>query len=131
MIEIRIPKEIREYKEKIFLGMTVRQIICNTCAIAVCVPTYIYGKEYLGKELISWLVIILGLCIGMMGYYNYNGMTFEKFLVAVYKFYTYPIKRKYISINPLDRAIDAEYKELLDELNEEKKKDAKGFLKFK
>ena len=42
MIEIKIPKEITEYKEKILFGLTIRQCVCAVAALAVCVPLYIF-----------------------------------------------------------------------------------------
>lgn len=44
MIEIRIPKEIRTYKEKLFFGLTLRQLICTLIAVVVNVPLYWFGR---------------------------------------------------------------------------------------
>ena len=35
LIEIKIPKEIREYRESIFFGLTTRQFICSLLALGV------------------------------------------------------------------------------------------------
>ena len=43
MIEIKIPKEIRDYKEKFLFGLTIRQFISAAAALAVRVPLYLCG----------------------------------------------------------------------------------------
>ncbi len=57
MIEIRIPKEIKNYREKFFFGLTVRQCICAAIALLLCVPLYIFGGKILPQEVVSWLVL--------------------------------------------------------------------------
>lgn len=47
MIEIRIPKEIKNYREKLFFGLTLRQCICAGVALLICVPLYIFGNKFL------------------------------------------------------------------------------------
>ena len=39
-MEIKIPKEIREYRESIFFGLTTRQFICSLLALGVAVGVY-------------------------------------------------------------------------------------------
>ncbi|MEG2813143.1 MAG: PrgI family protein [Oscillospiraceae bacterium] len=96
MITVRIPKEIKEYKEKVALGLTGRQLICSILAIAIAVPLYIFGSKIINQEIISWLIIFLVLPLGAIGFVNKNGMPFEKFIVAVFKtVFLYPTKRIY------------------------------------
>ena len=45
MIEIKVPKEIKDYKSKLFFGLSVRQFICTAAALGICVPLYIFGNE--------------------------------------------------------------------------------------
>ena len=60
MIEIKIPKEINEYKEKFLFGLTVRQFISAAVALAVCVPLFIFGKDAIGEDMIGWIIILIG-----------------------------------------------------------------------
>lgn len=41
MIEIRIPKEIKNYREKLFFGLTLRQCICAGTALLMCAALHI------------------------------------------------------------------------------------------
>ena len=36
-MEIKIPKEVRDYHENIFFGLNTRQFICSALAVAVAV----------------------------------------------------------------------------------------------
>ena len=85
MIEIKIPKEITEYKEKILFGLTIRQCVCAVAALAVCVPLYIFGKDFLGDDVVGWLVIMIAVPIFAFGFFRYDGMPFEKFLTLLYR----------------------------------------------
>lgn len=95
MIEIRIPKEIKNYREKFFFGLTVRQCICAAIALLLCVPLYIFGGKILPQELISWLVLIVAAPLMLVGFFRYNDMTFEKFAVEWLYYQFAPQKRVY------------------------------------
>lgn len=117
MIEIRIPKEIKNYREKLFFGLTLRQCICAGASLLICVPLYIFGSRYLSQEVISWLVVIIAAPLMLVGFFRYNDMTFEKF--AVERFYQMfsPQKRVY-SYEPVFMELRREYlaEELLAEI---------------
>ena len=72
MIEIKIPKEITEYKEKFLFGLTIRQCVCAVAALAVCVPLYIFGKDFLGDDVVGWLVILIAVPIFAFGFFRYR-----------------------------------------------------------
>lgn len=96
MIEIKIPKEITEYKEKFLFGLTIRQCVCAVAALAVCVPLYIFGKDFLGDDVVGWLVILIAVPMFAFGFFRYDGMPFEKFLALLYRQkWVEPQKRKY------------------------------------
>ena len=125
MIEIKIPKDIRAYKEKIFLDMNLRQIVSVVGAVTVCIPSFIFGKKILGAEAASWITIILGAVIALMGFYHKNGLTFEKYLKVMIDFYLFPVKRKVYMPDTHEKNIEIEYRELYTELYDGKKKKKK------
>ena len=97
-IEIKIPKEIRQYKESIFFGLSTRQFFCALLAVAVAAGVYLLLDNVIGKETASWLCILLAAPAAMAGFFSYNGMSFEQFLWAVLKTeYLCAGGRKYIS----------------------------------
>lgn len=95
MIEIRIPKEIKNYREKLFFGLTLRQCICAGTALLICVPLYIWGSKFFSQEVISWLVVIIAAPLMLAGFFRYNDMTFEKFTVEWFYHHFSPQKRVY------------------------------------
>ena len=96
MIEIKIPKEITEYKERFLFGLTIRQCVSAAAALAICVPLYLFGKDYLGDDVVGWLVILIAVPIFAFGFFKYDGMPFEQFIAMLYRQkWVEPQKRKY------------------------------------
>ena len=96
MIERPIPKEIKDFKEKLVFGLTARQLVATIITLIVCVPTYIVGRPYLGDDLASWICIIVAFPTVAIGFYKKNGMNFEQYMVAMFKFnFVVPTTRKY------------------------------------
>ena len=81
-MEIRINKEISEYSEGLFFGLSCRQFICSVAAVGVAVGTYFGLKDILGKETVSWVCILCAAPFAAAGFFKYNGMNFEKFIAA-------------------------------------------------
>ncbi len=107
MIEIKIPKEIRHYKEKLVFGLTVRQALCTFVMLLINVPTYIYGRQFLNEELISWIVLILAIPMALIGFFKYNNMNFESFILAFLRSEViYPKKRIYETDNVFENIKD-------------------------
>lgn len=95
-ISVRIPDEVRTYKEKLVFGLTARQLICTGLALIICVPLYWFGRGYLSEDVLSWAIILIALPLLATGYIHIQGLPMEKFAVAWFKFnWLYPRKRKY------------------------------------
>ena len=81
-MEIRINKEIKDYHESLFMGLSTRQFLCSVGAIGAAVGIYFGLKNYVDKETLSWLCIVCAAPLAAAGFFKYNGMTFEQFIVA-------------------------------------------------
>ena len=53
VIEIKIPKEVRQHKETIFFGLSARQFICAVLAVRLAVGHYLGQGNVLRKEAAS------------------------------------------------------------------------------
>lgn len=84
-MEVKINKDIREFSESIFFGLSLRQFIFSVIACIVAVVLYFALKPYLGLETLSWVCILGAAPFAVLGFVKYNGMTAEKFVVAVIK----------------------------------------------
>ena len=78
-MQIEINKEVSDYKETVFFGLTLRQCVCSVLAIIVAVVLYFALKPYLGSELLSWVCMLGAAPFAAMGFFHYHGMTAEQF----------------------------------------------------
>ena len=81
-MEIKINKEIRDYKETIFFGLSMRQFIFSLLACGIAVLLYFLLRNYLGLETLSWICILGAVPFGVLGFVKYNGMNAEEFIIA-------------------------------------------------
>lgn len=81
-MEVKINKEIRNYKESMFFGLSMRQFIFSVLAVAVAVVLYFVLKPIVGMETVSWVCILGAAPFAAIGFVTYHGMTAEKFLWA-------------------------------------------------
>ena len=84
-MEIKINKEIRNYKETLFFGLSARQFACSVLAVGVAVALYFALRNVLDRETVSWLCIVGAAPVAVAGFFKYNGMTLEKFVWAFIK----------------------------------------------
>lgn len=50
MIEAKEPKEIRDYQESIFFGLSTRQFLCSLLAVGTAVGIYFGLRPFVGSE---------------------------------------------------------------------------------
>ena len=81
-MEVKINKEIRNYTESIFFGLSLRQFLFSCSACLVALVLYFILKPYFGIETLSWVCILGALPFAVLGFVTYNGMTAEKFICA-------------------------------------------------
>lgn len=84
-MEIKIPKEIRDYYEAIFFGLNLRQFICSALAISVAVGLYFLLAPLGGAEEVGWVCILGAAPFAACGFFTYHGMTAEQLLWAWFK----------------------------------------------
>ena len=82
-MEVRIPKEVRDYQEAVFFGLSMRQFIFSVLAIGVAVGLYFGMRHIVGDVEIGWLCILGALPFALCGFVRYNGMSAEKLALAV------------------------------------------------
>lgn len=84
-MEVKINKEIRNYTESMFFGLSLRQFIFSLLAIGVAVGLYFLLRPHFGTETLSWMCILGAAPFAVMGFVRYNGMTAEQFVCAWFK----------------------------------------------
>ena len=81
-MEVKINKEIRDYTESVYFGLSLRQFIFSIAACLVAVLLYFVFKPYFGIETLSWLCILGAAPFAAIGFVKYNGMHAEEFVLA-------------------------------------------------
>ena len=81
-MEVKINREIRNYTESVFFGLSLRQFVFSLLAVAVAVGLYFLLRPYVGTETVSWICILGAAPFAALGFITYHGMTCEKFIWA-------------------------------------------------
>ena len=81
-MEVKINREIRNYTESMFFGLSMRQFVFSVLAILVAVGLYFLLKPHFGTETVSWMCILGAAPFAALGFITYHGMTAEQFLCA-------------------------------------------------
>lgn len=81
-MEVRINKEVRNYQESLFFGLSLRQLLFALLAVAVAVGVYFGLRRVLGNGEIGWVCVLAAFPFALGGFFQYNGMTLERFLLA-------------------------------------------------
>ena len=84
-MEVKINKDIRDFSESIFFGLSLRQFIFSIMACLVAVVLYFLLKPFFGIETLSWVCILGAAPFAALGFIKYNGMTAEEFVIAFIK----------------------------------------------
>lgn len=81
-MEIKINKEIKDFNETMFFGLSVRQFIFAILACAAAVGIYFGCRPFFGTEILSWLCMMGAVPFIIFGFVKYNGMPAEKVIKA-------------------------------------------------
>ena len=122
-MEIKINKEIKDYHESMFFGLSARQFICSILAIGIAVGTYFGLRDIIGKEMVSWICVLLAAPFAAAGFFKYNGMTFEKFAAAYIRSEFLASGRR---VFKSENILYSLYKEVLNNAVQTSKKNKKG-----
>jgi len=117
-MEIRINKEIKDYHESLFFGLSFRQFVCSALAVGAAVGSYFGLRDIVGRETISWLCIVCAAPFAAAGFFKYNGMQLEEFVWAfICTEFLFAGKRTFKSENYLYNM----YREALTDAKKERK----------
>lgn len=119
-IEVRVPEEIKDYKESIIAGLSVRQLICGGVALMCGIPTFLLLKN-INQDLATYAtmaVTIPAFCVGFIKKDGYNFETFVK--IKLYALFS-KNKRGY-ETNPENTILPVEaeeYRQIIQEIKKE------------
>lgn len=128
-MEVKINKEIREYTESIFFGLSMRQCFFSAIACIVAVILYFVFIDKLGMELTSWLCMIGAAPFAMLGFIKYQGMNAEQIVITAVR--SFLLKQRCLIFQPVNIYYECLKGNIEHHLKEELKKDDKGLRKIK
>ena len=108
-MEVKINREIRNYTESMFFGLSFRQFVFSLLAVGVAIVLYFALKPHVGTAPFA-----------AMGFISYNGMTAEQFVWAWLR--SEMIEPKQIKFEP----VNIYYEALKDTIDAKEKEVYKG-----
>ena len=78
-------KEIRDYQESMFWGLSFRQCLFSVLAILAALGIYFLTRKYAGEQVTGWLCVLGAAPFAACGFFRYHGMTAEQFAWTVIK----------------------------------------------
>lgn len=99
-MEVKINKEIRNYTESIFFGLSMRQCIFSALACGIAVLIYQLTIDPLGMEITSWLCILGALPFASLGFIKYQNMTTEQ--LVYHAWYSFRLQRQQLLDQPFN-----------------------------
>lgn len=107
-IEVRINKEVRDYQESLFFGLSLRQFVFALLAVVVAVGVYFSLRTIVGTGEIGWICVLAAFPFALCGFFQYNGMTFERFILALIRAeLIYPKRLVFKSDNLYAKALES------------------------
>ena len=95
-MEIKINREIRNYTESMFFGLSMRQFIFAVAGCGAAVLLYFALKPFFGLETLSWMCMFGAAPFIACGFITYNGMNAEQFAqVWIKSKFIEPVKVKF------------------------------------
>ncbi len=120
-MEVKINREIRDYTEAVYFGLSLRQFIFSVLACGVAVGLYFLLRPFFGIETLSWVCILGAAPFAAIGFFKYHGMTAEKVLFTYLRSeILMPKEIKFISKNIYDEIERSETDVRPDRYNKEK-----------
>ena len=106
-MEVKMNKEIQDYKESFFFGLSMRQCFFSLLAVAAATGVYLGLKDLLGTEITGWMSVLAAAPFAGCGFFTYHQMTLEQFAWAWIKSeILYPKKLVFRSENLYVQCLD-------------------------
>lgn len=81
-MEVKINKEIRNYTESVYFGLSLRQFLFSLLAVGVAIVIYFCCNKNFGMEITTWLCVLSAFPFAALGFICYHGMTAEQLLIT-------------------------------------------------
>lgn len=128
-MEIKVNKEVRDYTESIFLGMSFRQFLFSIIACVVAVIIYLSCVDVLGMETTSWLCMLGAAPFASLGFITFQKMNAEQILITAW--HSFLLSNRNLIDKPFNLYYEM-FKDVFDkQINEALGKNDKKLFKIK
>ncbi len=114
-MQIKSNQDVREYKEVVYFGMTLRQLIFSGLAGASALGVYLLCNRRMSMEAVSWLCVAAAVPFGAFGFVRWHGMPFERIILVF-------IRSRLVLNRPLFFRPENPYKAAIMSANTQKRK---------
>lgn len=118
-MQIKVNKEVRDYTESIFLGLTARQFIFSAVACIVAAGTYFLCTDTLGTETTSWICMLGAAPFAALGFITFQHMNAEQIAITAWR--SFLLSKRHLIDKPYNL-----YHEIFQDYFEQQKKEALG-----
>lgn len=91
-MEVKLLKEIRNYSETIFFGLSLRQFLFAALSLGSSAAMYFIAHRVLSDEAVGWLCILAALPGAILGFFKYQGLSAEQFIRIAFRYFFAPTK---------------------------------------
>ena len=104
MVEMRITKEIGNYKPRVVGPLTFRQLVCVGIAAPFCYFIYKFLSPHITRDLAGFFCFLPAAVAGVFGWCHPYGMNTEAFIRSVFiNVFLAPSHRKYKTENQFEQ----------------------------
>lgn len=79
-MQIKTNREVRDYKEEVYFGMNMRQLIFSALAVGAALGVYLLCNRRMPMEVVSWLCVAAAVPFAAFGFIRWHGMSFEQII---------------------------------------------------
>ena len=115
-MEIKVNKEVRDYTENIFLGLSFRQFLFSIIACVVAVIIYLSIVDVLGMETTSWLCMLGAAPFASLGFITFQKMNAEQILITAW--HSFLLSNRNLIDKPFNLYYEM-FKDIFDKQNKE------------
>ncbi len=77
---MKINREIRQFTESVFFGLSLRQFLFSALACLAAAGLWLLLRGRAGTETVSWICVLAASPFAALGFFRYHGMPAERFL---------------------------------------------------
>ncbi len=78
-LEVHVPEEIMDYKEKIVFGLSLRELKFTAIGLALAVPSFL-ALNKINSNVALYAVVGIAAVFGLLGFFKMGGYNFETFM---------------------------------------------------